>query len=78
MPIYNFNIRLRDRLFPDAEGEKLASEEEARLRALETAHDVIKTSSSVILDWLACTVEVTDESGRIITTVPFEEALDGA
>jgi hypothetical protein len=38
----------------------------------------MKTSSSVILDWLACTVEVTDESGRTVLTVPFEEALDGA
>ena len=36
MPVYNFNIRLRDRLFPDPEGEEVASEEEARRRALET------------------------------------------
>jgi hypothetical protein len=78
MPTFNFNIRFRDRLFPDAEGEEAANEEEARQRALETAHDLMKTSSSVILDWLACTVEVTDESGQTVLTVPFEEALDGA
>ena len=78
MPTYNFNIRCHDRLFPDDEGEEAGSQEEARRRALETAHDLMKTSSSVILDWLACTVEVTDESGRTVLSVPFEEALDGA
>jgi hypothetical protein len=49
---------------------------EMKVRALETARDLIRTPFLAIPDWLDCTLEVTDESGTMVLSLPFPEALD--
>jgi hypothetical protein len=45
-----------------------------KVRALETAHDLIGTPSFTIPDWLDCTLEVTNEAGETVLVLPFTEA----
>ena len=47
-----------------------------KVRALETAHDLIGTPSFTIPDWLACTLEVTNEAGETVLVLPFTEAVE--
>jgi hypothetical protein len=47
-----------------------------KVRALETARDLIRTPSLTIPGWLDCTLKVTDESGTTMLSVPFPEAVD--
>jgi hypothetical protein len=76
MPRYYLSVRYRDRLFRDEEGEDIPSGIEMRVRALETARDLIRTRFFAIPDWLDCTLEVTDETGTAVLSLPFPEALD--
>jgi hypothetical protein len=46
-----------------------------KVRALETARDLIDTPSYTIPDWLDCMLEVTDETGRTVLIVPFTDAV---
>jgi hypothetical protein len=74
MPRYFLSIRHRDRLYRDEEGEEAPSDLEITVRARETARDLIETPSYAIPDWLDCTLEVTDETGRTVLTLPFADA----
>ena len=76
MPRYCLSVRYRDRLFQDEEGEDMPSGIEMKVRALETARDLIRTRSLAIPDWLDCTLEVTDESGTTVLSLTFPDALD--
>ena len=76
MPRYYLSVRCRDRLFRDEEGEDIPSGIEMKVRALETARDLIRTPFLAIPDWLDCTLEVTDETGTMVLSVPFPEAVD--
>ena len=76
MPRYYLSVRYGDRVFRDEEGEDIPSGIEMKVRALETARDLITTPSLTIPDWLDCTLEVTDESGIIVLSVPFPDAVD--
>ena len=76
MPRYHLSIRYRDRLFPDHEGEEFPSEVEMKQQALESAQGLLRTRSLVIPDWLDCTLEVTDETGTTVLSIPFPDALD--
>ena len=76
MPRYYLSVRYRDRLFRDEEGEDMPSGIEVKVRALETARDLIGTRFFAIPDWLDCTLEVTDESGTAVLSLPFPEAVD--
>src|SRR3954468_20057647 len=49
---------------------------EMKVRALETARDLIRTPFLAIPDWLDCTLEITDETGTAVLSLPFPEALD--
>ena len=49
---------------------------EMKVRALETARDLIRTPFLAIPDWLDCTLEVTDETGTMVLSVPFPDALE--
>ncbi len=46
-----------------------------KVRVLETARDLIGTPRLTIPDWLDCTLEVTDETGTMVLSVPFPDAL---
>jgi hypothetical protein len=76
MAHYHRNIRHHGRLYLDEEGEDIPSEIEMKVRALETAHDLIGTPSFTIPDWLACTLEVTNEAGETMLVLPFTEAME--
>jgi hypothetical protein len=76
MAHYHLNIRHRGRFYHDEEGEDIPSEIEMKVRALETAHDLIRTPSFTIPDWLDCTLEVTNEAGDTVLVLPFTEAVE--
>ena len=76
MPRYYLSVRYRDHLFQDEEGEDIPSAIEMKVRALETARDLIRTPFLAIPDWLACTLEVTDESGTMVLSLPFPDAVE--
>jgi hypothetical protein len=76
MAHYHLNIRHRNRLYLDEEGEDIPSEIEMKVRALETAHDLIGTPSFTIPDWLDCTLEVTNAAGETVLILPFTEAVE--
>jgi hypothetical protein len=43
---------------------------------VDTARDLMKgTRLKAIPDWLQCTFEVTDESGTLVLTLPFADAV---
>jgi hypothetical protein len=68
------NLRYRNRLFRDEEGDELESEEDARAHAMATANEMIRnTRTHIIRNWFACTFEVTNENGEIIFVLPFGE-----
>ena len=76
MPHYFLSVRYRGRLFRDEEGEDIPSAIEMKVRALETARDLIRTPFLAIPDWLDCTLEVTDETGAMVLSLPFPDAVD--
>ncbi len=78
MPRYHLNVRYRDHLFVDEEGEEIAGEMAMRQQALETARDLIKPQSLAIPDWLDCTLEVTDEVGESVMILPFSAVTEGS
>jgi hypothetical protein len=47
-----------------------------KVRAHETARDLIGTPSFTIPDWLDCTLEVTNEAGETVLVLPFTEAVE--
>ena len=70
------NLRYRDRLFRDEEGDELAGVSAARDHALATAQDMIThTRTDIIHDWFGCALEVTDESGRTVLILPFGDTM---
>jgi hypothetical protein len=74
VPRYYLSVRHKNRLYRDQEGEDAPSDLEIAIRARETARDLIVTPSYTIPDWLDCTLEVTDETGRAVLTLPFTDA----
>jgi len=76
VPRYYLSVRYNGRLYRDEEGEEAPSDLEIAIRARETARDLVKTPSYAIPDWLDCTLEVTDDAGRVVLSLPFAEALD--
>ena len=76
MPRYYLSVRYRDRLFRDEEGEEIPSAIEMKVRALETARDLMRTPFLAIPDWLDCTLEIMDETGTTVLSVPFSDALE--
>jgi hypothetical protein len=77
MAHYHLNIRHHGHLYLDEEGEDIPSKIEMKVRARETAHDLIGTPSFTIPDWLDCTLEVTNEAGETVLVLPFTEAAEG-
>lgn len=39
------------------------------------ARDLVRTRSSIIRDWFACSLEVTDETARTVANVPFADII---
>jgi len=61
----------------DEEGDELPDPSLLREHVFDTARDLIKHARlSSIRNWFDCTFEVTDETGQIVMTVPFTEAIE--
>ena len=77
LPRYFMNVRYRDRLFVDEEGDELASEHAVHGHALDTARDLIAHAwMDSIRNWFDCSFEVTDEAGQVVLVMPFGETLN--
>jgi hypothetical protein len=76
VPLYFFPIVLRCQRIPDEEGTELPSLDAARLEALQDARGLM---SSAILDGRDISgggrIEVLDENGQLLLTIPFAEAI---
>jgi hypothetical protein len=76
MPIYFFHLRRSGKTILDPDGTLLASPEEAHRAAVLDARDliiaVLNTEDAVPL---ADGIEIADESGVIMRTVSFKDAL---
>ena len=76
VPRYYMNLRYRDRLFQDEEGDELPDDAAAREHARETARDLIGNGRmDSIRNWFDCTFEVTNEAGQDVLTMPFGESI---
>ncbi|MER8428391.1 hypothetical protein [Mesorhizobium sp. M0633] len=76
---YFLNVRYRGRMIPDAEGDELPDDEALRAHALANARDLVfRTRMYTIRSWFDCSFEVTDESGRVVLVMPFDEVLGPA
>ena len=71
------NLRYRDRLFVDEEGDELANEHAVLGHALDTARDLIANGRmNSIRNWFDCSFEITNEAGRVVLAMPFSETID--
>jgi hypothetical protein len=74
---YYMNLRYRDRLFVDEEGDELAHEHAVHGHTLDTARDLIANGRmDSIRNWFECSFEVTNEAGGVVLTMPFSDTID--
>ncbi len=75
MARYFLHLRFRDGtdgLAVDEEGDELTERGMLREHVEATARDLMRnTRLDAIRNWLACTFEVTDETGQVVLTLPF-------
>ena len=77
MARFYMNLRYRDRLFVDEEGDELATEYAVREHALGTARDLIANGRmDSIRNWFECSFEVANEAGRVVLVMPFSDTID--
>jgi len=77
LPRYFMNVRYRDRLCVDEEGDELASEHAVHGHALDTARDLIAHARmNCIRNWFECSFEVTDEAGQVVLVLPCSETIN--
>ena len=75
MPRFFFNIRNGSGFTEDEEGRTLADAEEARREALKGARDLIADEAKQGRIDLAGSIDVTDEAGAPVLSVPFRDAV---
>src|SRR5215212_4494550 len=74
---YYMNVRYRDRLFVDEEGDDLASADVVQGHALDIARDLIAHARmDSIRSWFDCAFEVTDQAGRVVLVMPFSDTIN--
>ena len=74
MPRYFFHARSPNRLMPDKAGLVLDSSKAAYDAATQTILDMVNDPSAVrdLTDWV---IEISNEHGQTLLTVPFSEAI---
>ena len=79
MPRYFLHLQYpapEDGFARDEEGDELSDPGALRQHVVETARDLMRGARlKAIPNWLRCSFEVTDESGTIVLTLPFSEAV---
>jgi hypothetical protein len=76
MPRYYFNIDNSIGYLADEEGRELAGPDEARREALKGARSILAEDVLQGKIDLRGRLEVKDEAGRIVLTLPFSEAVE--
>jgi hypothetical protein len=75
---YYLSVRYRDGpkgLAVDEEGDEMADEAALLAHVADTARDLMWKARITGVDWRTCTFEVTDETGQVVLTMPFAEAV---
>lgn len=75
MPHYRFHI-INDIDVPDPEGQELANLAAAHLKAIDYARDLASVSVGQGRLDLRHRIDVEDESGAVLLTVTFADAVD--
>ncbi len=79
MPRYFLHLKYpaqEDGFARDDEGDELSDPDDLRRHVVDTACDLMSGARlNAIPDWLQCSFEVTDESGTVVLTLPFSEAV---
>ncbi|UVF22398.1 hypothetical protein HPT29_024895 (plasmid) [Microvirga terrae] len=79
MPRYFLHLRYpasEDGFARDDEGDEIPDHKALRQHVIETARDLMRGARlKAIPEWLQCTFEVTDESGTVVLTLPFSDAV---
>ena len=76
MPRYFFHIRKGDVVDQDSVGREIAATEVLREETIEAARDVLADGDLQGLDRREWVLEVADESGGIVLTLPFVDAIE--
>ncbi len=76
MPRYFFHIRKGDVLVEDSAGIEVSRAEALEEEAIEAARDLLAEGDLQGLDRRVWVYEVADESGTIVLTLPFSEAVE--
>lgn len=74
MARYFLHVRYWGGLAVDEEGDDVADASLVRTHVLDTIHALLDGPRIAGIDWRTCTLEVTDEAGRCVLTLPFSEA----
>lgn len=75
MPRFYFNLVTRDTVIMDDEGTELLSLEDARSEALLDARALMSDAVKSGIDISRRAIQICDDEGRILLTVPFSDAL---
>jgi uncharacterized protein DUF6894 len=79
MPRYFLHLRYpaaEDGFARDEEGDELEDASALRQHVMDTARDLMRGARlKAIPAWVQCMFEVTDETGTIVLTLPFSEAV---
>ena len=78
MPQYRFNVKGEGHTFPDHEGHWLSDVVAARQYAIEAIRDRARQSLYGVRDWGEWTIEVLDEAGDPVASVPIVEPVESA
>jgi hypothetical protein len=76
MPRYFFHIRKGDVFDKDSGGREIAATEALSDETIEAARDVLADGDVQGLDRREWVFEVADESGGIVLTLPFVDAIE--
>lgn len=76
MARYFFRVRVGDRILPDdSDGVEFESLEQARVEAIQSAREILSNAAlSGKAGSLDTQIEVTDEAGTIVLTMPIGRA----
>lgn len=78
MPRYFLNLRDRDGLHPDLDGDEFGSLDHLRDEVMISVKQIVANalvSGSTLHDALDRAFEITGESGETVMTVPFSEGV---
>jgi hypothetical protein len=76
MPRYHFNIHNGTGFTPDEEGRELADLDVARAEGLKGARSILAEDVMKGHVDLKGKLEIVDEAGTLLLTIPFTEAVD--